>query len=106
MPRSQWKTVYVDSTIQNHISNYYHQSEIVYSKLSGNIKSRTRPKPPVFKTFSRNSTITLYMVGLLIHVHNGNKFIGVKIKKDMVGRKLGEFAYTRNSVVHKKTKKK
>lgn len=106
MPRSQWKTTYVDTAIQNQISSYYQQSEIISSKLTEHAKLRVRPKPPVFKTFSRNSTITVYMVGLLIHVHNGNKFIGVKIKKTMVGRKLGEFAYTRNPVVHKKTKKK
>ena len=106
MPRSQWKIPYVDLDLQAKLSTYYCQSETVYAKLSGNLDSKSKPKPAVLKTYSRNSSVMPYMVGLLVHVHNGNKFIGVRIRKDMVGKKLGEFAYTRNAVIHKKTKKK
>lgn len=49
----------------------------------------------VIKTWSRRSTITPYMVGLTIAVHNGMKFIPVYVTENMVGHKLGEFAMTR-----------
>ena len=44
----------------------------------------------VQKTRSRNSTIVPEMVGHTIKVHNGKKFIPVRIQENMVGHKLGE----------------
>ena len=52
------------------------------------------------KTWSRSSTISPKMVGLIISVHNGLKSIDVKIVENMVGHKLGEFALTRKFVRH------
>ena len=52
------------------------------------------------KTWSRSSTITPEMVGLIVSVHNGRKFIDVKIVENMVGHKLGEFAPTRKFTRH------
>ena len=53
------------------------------------------------KTYSRASTITPDMVGLIIAVHNGKQFISVAITEDKVGHKLGEFSPTRKAPVHK-----
>jgi len=52
------------------------------------------------KTWSRDSTITPEMVGLIFEVHNGKQFIKVRVVEDMVGHKLGEFAPTRKFVKH------
>jgi len=49
----------------------------------------------VIKTYSRSSTILPEMIGKTIHVHNGNKFIPLRVNENMVGHKLGEFAPTR-----------
>ncbi len=49
----------------------------------------------LIKTWSRRSMILPDFVGLNIAVHNGNKFIPVFISENIVGHKLGEFAYTR-----------
>lgn len=49
----------------------------------------------VIKTWSRRSTIFPEMVGHTFSVHNGKKFINVYVTEDMVGYKLGEFAFTR-----------
>ena len=54
----------------------------------------------VIKTWSRASTITPEMIGYTFAVHNGRKFIEVKIMEDMVGHHLGEFAPTRTFFRH------
>ena len=52
-------------------------------------------KKEVIKTWSRRSTIFPDFIGHTIAVHNGKEFIPVYITEDMVGHKLGEFAFTR-----------
>jgi small subunit ribosomal protein S19 len=39
-------------------------------------------------------------VGHEVAVHNGNKFIPIKIMPEMIGHYLGEFALTRKEVKH------
>ncbi|TSC67267.1 MAG: small subunit ribosomal protein S19, partial [Parcubacteria group bacterium Gr01-1014_66] len=52
------------------------------------------------KTWARSSTIIPEMIGYTFAVHNGRKFIEVKIMEDMVGHHLGEFAPTRTFFRH------
>lgn len=59
----------------------------------------------VVKTWSRSSTIFPDMVGHTIAVHDGRKHIPVYISEDMVGHKLGEFAFTRTYRGHVSEKK-
>lgn len=54
----------------------------------------------VIRTWSRDSTITPDMIGLVFEVHNGKNFIKVRVVEDMVGHKLGEFAPTRKFIRH------
>jgi small subunit ribosomal protein S19 len=49
----------------------------------------------VIRTWSRRSTIMPEMVGLTIAVHDGRRHIPIFITENMVGHKLGEFAFTR-----------
>ncbi len=56
-------------------------------------------KKPI-KTWSRSSTITPEMVGLVIAIHDGKRFIEISIVENMVGHKLGEFAPTRKFTRH------
>ncbi len=60
----------------------------------------------LIKTWSRRSTILPEMVGHTIAVHNGRKHIPVYISENMVGHRLGEFAYTRTFKGHSGDKKK
>ncbi len=55
----------------------------------------------VIQTWARSSVIPPEFVGHTIAVHNGNKFIPVYITENMVGHKLGEFAYTRTFRSHR-----
>jgi small subunit ribosomal protein S19 len=66
-------------------------------------KSSNEGKP--IKSYSRNCVITPQMVGYEIQVHNGHKFIPVKIFDNMVGHKLGEFSATRKFTGHPLLKK-
>jgi small subunit ribosomal protein S19 len=49
----------------------------------------------VIKTWSRASTIVPDMIGHTIAVHDGRRHVPVFVTENMVGHKLGEFAYTR-----------
>jgi len=58
-----------------------------------------KSKSPI-KTWSRRSTITPEFVGLTVSVHNGRAFSPVFVTENMVGHKLGEFAFTRTFKKH------
>ncbi len=49
----------------------------------------------VIKTWARSSTVLPQMVGLTIGVHDGRRHVPTFITENMVGHKLGEFAFTR-----------
>jgi small subunit ribosomal protein S19 len=50
----------------------------------------------VIRTWSRASTVMPQMVGLTIAVHDGRRHVPIYITENMVGHKLGEFAFTRH----------
>jgi small subunit ribosomal protein S19 len=54
----------------------------------------------VIKVWDRSSTITPEMVGFTFGVYNGKEHIPVSIEENMVGHKLGEFAFTRKFRSH------
>ena len=60
-------------------------------KIRGLIQTKSRKS---IRTWSRESTITPEMIDFTFLVHNGKEFISVKIREEMVGHKLGEFAPT------------
>ncbi|MCD4690153.1 30S ribosomal protein S19 [bacterium] len=55
----------------------------------------------VIQTWARRCDIPPEFVGHTIAVHNGNKFIPVYVTENMVGHKLGEFAFTRTFRSHR-----
>jgi small subunit ribosomal protein S19 len=56
----------------------------------------------VIKTYSRDCAIHPKFIKRIFLVHNGKKFIKVKVDEHMVGRKLGEFSLTRRLGIHGK----
>ena len=71
-------------------------------KVSGLV---TKKKNFSVKTWSRSSTIISDFVGCRFRVHNGKDFVPILITPEMVGFKLGEFAFTRAKYEYKKKKK-
>jgi len=89
MSRSVWKGPFVDPSLIKKVD-----------KLKDQIN-----KPPI-KTWSRKSTIIPEFVGLSFLIHNGKKFIPIKISEEMVGHRLGEFSPTRQFSGHTPADKK
>lgn len=88
MPRSKKKGPYINSKLSKKINKI----------LESNGKK-------LITTWSRSSMITPEMIGFTISVHNGKKHIPVFITEQLIGHKLGEFAYTRSFKSHEKGKK-
>ena len=89
MSRSVWKGPFVDPSLIKKVEKLKDQSN----------------KPPI-KTWSRKSTIIPEFVGFSFLIHNGKKFIPIKISEEMVGHKLGEFSPTRQFSGHTPADKK
>jgi len=89
MSRGIWKGPFVDPSLLKKIEKLKNQSN----------------KPPI-KTWSRKSTIIPEFVGYSFLIHNGTKFIPIKISEEMVGHKLGEFSPTRKFSGHTPADKK
>lgn len=70
------------------------QQPFVSEKLKKKIEEANKGSDELIKTWSRSSTITPKMVGYTFGVYNGQRHIPVKVREDMVGHKLGEFAQT------------
>ena len=66
------------------------------AKLLKKVDSLNRSgQKAIIKTWARSSTILPQMVGLTIGVHDGRRHVPIFITENMVGHKLGEFAFTR-----------
>jgi len=89
MTRSVWKGPFVDPSLIKKVEKLKGQSN----------------KPPI-KTWSRKSTIIPEFVGHSFLIHNGKKFIPIRISEEMVGHKLGEFSPTRTFRGHGGNRKK
>lgn len=62
-------------------------------------------KQPI-KTWARQSQIPPEFVGFTLMVHNGRKFLEVRVTEEMVGHRLGEFAPSRTFHGHGKIVKR
>nr|YP_009327113.1 ribosomal protein S19 [Pleurocladia lacustris]ANS57839.1 ribosomal protein S19 [Pleurocladia lacustris]ANS57881.1 ribosomal protein S19 [Pleurocladia lacustris] len=82
MPRSNWKTPFIDKSLLKRLTPGHEK------------------KP----TWSRRSTIYPAAIGLKLNIYNGKDMITRKIKPEMVGHKLGEFVTTRKTFIPKKKK--
>jgi ribosomal protein S19, bacterial/organelle len=89
MSRAVWKGPFVDPSLIKKVEK---------------LKNQTNKAP--IKTWSRKSTIIPEFVGHSFLIHNGKKFIPIKISEEMVGHKLGEFSPTRQFSGHTPADKK
>ena len=89
MSRSVWKGPFVDPSLLKKVEK---------------LKGKTNVAP--IKTWARKSTIIPEFVGYSFLIHNGKKFIPIKISDEMVGHKLGEFSPTRQFSGHTPADKK
>lgn len=79
----------------------------VSNDISRKLKHKTTEitSPLLIKTRSRNTVINTAMIGTNFQIHNGRFFTRFTVSHpDMVGRRLGEFIFTKRmgSFLHKK----
>lgn len=73
------------------------KGHFVDAKLLKKVEALNRSgEKAVLKTWSRASTIVPDMISHTIGVHDGRRHVPIFITEDMVGHKLGEFAFTRS----------
>ena len=89
MSRSVWKGPFVDPSLIKKVE-----------------KQKTGGISAPIRTWSRKSTIIPEFIGISFLIHNGRKFIPIKISEEMVGHKLGEFSPTRHFISHTPADKK
>ncbi len=85
MSRSKWKGPFVKSSLIT-------------------LQEKTR-KSRNIKIWSRNSIIPFSLVGQQVSIHNGKDFIRIKITREKVGYRFGEFSFTRKHKPKTKGKK-
>ena len=71
-----------------------------FSKEEKKFLERMRKSNKPVRTHLREMVIIPEMVFKKVLVHNGNTWVGVDIKPEMLGHRLGEFALTRKRVLH------
>ena len=64
-------------------------------------KIRSESSKPI-KTHARDLVILPEMIGKIIQVYSGSKFVDVRINEKMLGHYLGEYAITNTPVRHGK----
>lgn len=96
---------FFDKSLMMKIIEINHEIQKLRDKKRKNRRKKTKFIKKEAKTWSRSTTINLTMKNFTINVHNGKKFIPIKITEKMVGHKLGEFAFTRTFNGHSKKKK-
>ena len=74
MSRSVWKGPFVDPSLIKKVE-----------------QQKTKGTTAPIKTWSRKSTIIPEFIGVSFLIHNGKKFIPIKISEEMVGHKLENF---------------
>ncbi len=70
------------------------------------IKKLYTKKNTVIKTYSRDVVITKALLGSIISVYNGKKYINISVNSKMLDKKLGEFSLTRKFPKHPSLDKK
>ncbi|MEM2123464.1 MAG: 30S ribosomal protein S19 [Candidatus Bathyarchaeia archaeon] len=63
-------------------------------------RAKRNPESKPVKTHCRDMVILPEMVGLTIMLHNGKEYVPIKIRPEMIGHYLGEFAITCRRVTH------
>lgn len=89
---------FVPSRMRRTLKRGLTEAQKIFMKKIKKAKETGRKKP--LKTHCRDMVIVPEMVGLIIEVHNGKKFVPVHITFEHLGRYLGEFSLTRNNVKH------
>ncbi len=89
------------SLVNSHIRRSIKRNALEYRNLVekvNKLKGKNSTKP--IKTHCREAVILPSWVGMRFEVYNGKQFVPMDIIANMLGHKLGEFAYSTKRVQH------
>ncbi|BCS90816.1 MAG: 30S ribosomal protein S19 [Candidatus Micrarchaeota archaeon] len=86
--------------IDSRARRFLTRKSLQYKEVMANVEKAKRKGSNTVKTRVREAVILPEWVGMVFQVHNGKQYVNVEIKPEMVGRRLGEFVYTVQRVVH------
>lgn len=89
MTRSTWKPPVIDVSLSKNF--------ILSNQSNKNLK---------LKALRKNFKVTPFLINQSVEVHNGHKYVNLEIKPEMIGYTLGEFVFTKKTVIHKTKKSK
>lgn len=81
------------------------QREVNFLRKCAKAKSEvvsSYDKPRMVNTHTRTMIIVPALVGNVVGVHNGNSFVPIEIKPEMIGYYLKDFVFTKKQVKHGK----
>lgn len=85
MTRPLWKGPYISNTELTQVKNLKKKHNIILA--------------------NRNTQVLPKFVGFVVKIYNGKKYTELKVNKEMVNHKFGEFSATRSAFSFKKKKK-
>jgi small subunit ribosomal protein S19 len=83
MSRSVWKSYFIPPRLEKKAF-----------KVENGLKMLT--------VYTRAATIIPQLIGSIVKLHNGRRFVQIAVTDEHVGYKFGEFALTKCKVLHKK----
>lgn len=76
-----------------------HRMGIQYKALIAKVET-AKKKGKIVKTHERDGVILPSWVGMMFAIHNGKEFKQMEIRPEMLGHRLGEFAFSTKRVQH------
>lgn len=74
---------------------------VSYKKFIAKVEAYKKKNPgKTLKTHTRQAVILPSWIGMRFAVHDGKQFTEMQISGEMIGHRLGEFAFTTKHVVH------
>lgn len=91
----KFKSPFVDASLIKAINSWSAKDQGIDSRIPASSPLSAQKKDESIEIQSRSTTILPIFVSKTFKVHNGKKFIIVKVTEKIVGQKFGEFARTR-----------
>ncbi|MDE1846280.1 MAG: 30S ribosomal protein S19 [Candidatus Micrarchaeota archaeon] len=73
---------------------------VQYKAFIAKVEEAKKKGKPIIKTHERDAVILPSWVGMMFAIHNGKEFKQMEIRAEMLGHRLGEFAFSTKRVQH------
>jgi small subunit ribosomal protein S19 len=106
MSRSVWKSSFIDNRLIEFLADKQRVSERIKVKDPFDLEKPIKNSRLKIRIVSRDTVISTFFLGLRFQIHNGKKILTIRIQSIHLGKKFGEFSFTRKVLRHKVKKVK